>query len=68
VQLLVSEARAGRLDEPALDGCAICGSCGCVYTRDFAGRPKVLGRVIEHGRPWESWKSDYPQPPRTDAD
>ena len=68
VQSLVSKPRAEKLKEPALDGCVICGSCGCVYTRDVAGRGKVLGRVIDHGSPWEAWKSDYPHPQNTGTD
>jgi hypothetical protein len=68
VQSLLSKPRAEKLKEPALDGCVICGSCGCVYIRDLAGRPKVLGRVIDHGSPWEAWKSDYPHPQSTGTD
>jgi hypothetical protein len=68
VQSLVSKPRAEKLKEPALDGCVICGSCGCVYTRDLAGRPKVLGRVIDPGSPWEAWKTAYPPPQNTGTD
>ena len=36
--------------------------------RDLAGRGKVLGRVIDHGTPWETWKSDYPAPQSSGTD
>ena len=57
-QELVNKRQAELANEPVLEGAIRCAACGCVWVRDTAGKPHVLGNLHQVGRSYE-WRSPY---------
>jgi len=62
VQRLVTKRQADQVNEPALDGAILCAACGCVWVRDEASRPHILGTLRWTGAAYK-WNSPYKAKP-----
>jgi hypothetical protein len=48
--LLVTGKQAELAGEAAIEGAILCSACGCVWVRDPADRPHLLGTLRRAGR------------------